>query len=66
MSNKPAKPAKRKPLGKPLEAAPDEEFSPEAMRAFGEQTTAQYWNKNAPVGFKNLLDAKQPEDGRNA
>jgi hypothetical protein len=64
MSKKPVKVAKKKPLGNPLDAAPDDEFSPEAMRAFGEQTTRQYWEKNAPVGYKNLLDAKQPEDGR--
>ena len=49
------------PLGKPLPPAPDEEFSPESLRAFGEQQTAQWWKRYTPARYRQLLEAQDSD-----
>ena len=47
--------------GKILPPAPDEEFSPEAVRAFAETVARQWWQENALPKYKNLTSAKQTD-----
>jgi hypothetical protein len=51
-----AKKEKRKPLGKPLPPAPDEEFSPDALAAAA-VAARQHASEYAPAEFNAMLDA---------
>lgn len=54
MSKKETKPV---PMGKPAPPAPDSDTTPEALRAFAETKTIDWWEKNAPKGWETLLES---------
>ena len=55
---------RKKPLGQPAPPAPESETTPQALRAWAETKTLQWWRTNAPPGWETLLEspAKDLED----